>query len=86
MERNEDMPVIRKIGMESFAANLTDLYNEVFSNKDTKHYYQKILAQLKYIGMTSDEVLAQLQSESLDPNLNMRLMIMNMFDAGHEEN
>lgn len=86
MERNEDMPVIRKIGMESFAANLTDLYNEVFSNKDTKHYYQKILAQLKYSGMTSDEVLAQLQSESLDPNLNMRLMIMNMFDAGHEEN
>ena len=86
MERNEEMPVIRKIGMESFAANLTDLYNEVFSNKDTKHYYQKILAQLKYSGMTSDEVLAQLQSESLDPNLNMRLMIMNMFDAGHEEN
>lgn len=86
MERNDDMPVIRKIGMESFAANLTDLYNEVFSNKDTKHYYQKILAKMKSYGMTSDEVLEQLHSEALDPNLNMRLMIMNMFDADHEEN
>ena len=86
MESNDDMTVIRKIGMESFAANLTDLYNEVFSNKDTKHYYQKILAKMKSYGMTSDEVLEQLHSEALDPNLNMRLMIMNMFDADHEEN
>jgi predicted ATPase len=85
MERNDDIPVIRKIGMESFAANLTDLYNEVFSNKDTRHYYEAVLGKLKYSGMTADDVLDRLRSESLDPNLNMRLMIMNMFDAENEE-
>ncbi len=79
MERCNDFPTVRKIGMESFAANMTDLYNEVFSNKDSKHYYEHILLNLKREGLSYEEVLGNLQSDALEPNLNMRLMIMNMF-------
>lgn len=85
MERHEDVPVIRKIGMESFAANLTDLYNEIFSNKDTNHYYEKVLRRLKREGCSYDDVMELLHSDALDPNLNMRLMIMNMFQSRDEE-
>lgn len=85
MERNNDIPVIRKIGMESFAANLTDLYNEVFSNHDTKHYYENVMQKLKRDNLSYEEVIRQFHSGTLDPNLNMRLMIMNMFSTNSNE-
>lgn len=85
LERNDNIPVMRRIGMESFAANLTDLYEEIFSNKDTKHYYESILEKLKREHLSYEEVLENLRSDALEPNLNMRLMIMNMFTERHEE-
>lgn len=85
LEKNDNTPIIRKIGMESFAANLTDLYEEIFSNKDTKHYYESILENLYNDKMTYEEVKSNLRSQHLEPNMNMRLLIMNIFAAGNEE-
>ena len=85
LEKNDNTPIIRKIGMESFAANLTDLYEEIFSNKDTKHYYESILENLHNDKMTYEEVKTNLRSQHLEPNMNMRLLIMNIFAAGNEE-
>lgn len=85
MERDEAHPSIRNIGIESFAANLTELYEEIFSNKDVPRYYETVLDKLYKDKKSYEEVYANLRSEHLEPNLNMRLMIMNRFCKDEED-
>src|SRR5699024_2855126 len=43
LERNENIPSVRKIAMESFGENLTILSEEVFGNKETPKHYKKFI-------------------------------------------
>ncbi|MGB0863806.1 MAG: AAA family ATPase [Saprospiraceae bacterium] len=75
IEKHENIPSIRKIGIESFGENLTTLTEEVFGNKETEHQYKKILDRLVTQGMSYSEIIETLTSDEIPLSLNARLYL-----------
>lgn len=75
LEKEENTPYIKKIGIESFGENLTTLTEEVFGNKEISKQYKKIIERLIDNGNNYEEVVSKLESDSIPLNLNARLYI-----------
>ena len=75
LEKEENTPYIKKIGIESFGENLTTLTEEVFGNKEISKQYKKIIEQLINNGNSYEEVVSKLESDNIPLNLNARLYI-----------
>ncbi len=75
LEKEENTPYIKKIGIESFGENLTILTEEVFGNKEISKQYKKIIERLIDNGNSYEEVVSKLESDSIPLNLNARLYI-----------
>lgn len=74
-ERHENLPSIRKIGIESFGENLSILTDEVFGNRNIEKQYKKIIDRFIDTGLTYDDILDQLKSDEIELSLNTRLYI-----------
>lgn len=75
IERHENTPSIRKIGLESFGENLTVLTEEVFGNKEISKQYKKIVSSLVDENYTYEEIVRKLESDGIPLSLNTRLYI-----------
>lgn len=75
LEKDENIPYIKKIGIESFGENLTTLTEEVFGNKEISKQYKKIIERLIDNGNNYEEVVSKLESDGIPLNLNVRLYI-----------
>ncbi len=75
LEKDENIPYIKKIGIESFGENLTTLTEEVFGNKEISKQYKKIIKRLIDNGNKYEEVVSKLESDGIPLNLNVRLYI-----------
>ena len=80
IERHNNVPSIRKIGIESFGENLTTLTEEVFGNKEIPKQYKKIIENLKLSGKSSLEIIQALESDNIPLSLNARLFIASLFN------
>ena len=78
-DRVEDSLAVRKIGMESFGANLSDITEEVFGTNEIPKHYQEIIRDLKYKGRNADEIIAAIQSGDIPVSLNLRLFVNSIF-------
>lgn len=79
MERMETIPVIRKIGRESFGANLTTLVEDIFGNKDISNYYKKKVKERVLEGIDFEELVQELQTDQIPLGLNLTLYIKNLY-------
>lgn len=79
MDRMGTMPAVRKIGLESFGANLTTLVEEVFSNKDIPNYYKKKTKELVSEGLDFEQIVQELQSDQIPLGLNVILYIKSLY-------
>ncbi|QIA07129.1 AAA family ATPase [Draconibacterium halophilum] len=75
MERHENTPAIRKIGLESFGENLTVLAEEVFGNKDIPKYYKSIIDQLVGQKKSYEEIVGLIESDATPLSLNAKVYI-----------
>lgn len=75
LEKNGNVPYIRKIGIESFGENLTTLTEEVFGNKEISKQYKKIIDRLLANENDYESVVTKLESDNIPLNLNTRLYI-----------
>ncbi len=75
LERDEDIPSIHPIGIESFGEDIGILTDEVFGNKEVPKQYKKIIDSLAVVGNSFDQIVAQLESENVPLSLNTRLYI-----------
>lgn len=75
MDRHENIPAIRKIGLESFGENLTILTEEVFGNKDTPKHYKKIIEDLIERGNSYEQIIRILESDNIPLSLNAKIFI-----------
>lgn len=79
MERHNNIPTVRKIGMESFGENLTTLTEEIFGNKTIPKQYKKIIQQLVSDGKSFDEIITTLKKdEDRSLSLNARIYIKSL--------
>ena len=75
MERNGDVPLIRRIGIESFGENLTTLTEEVFGNKEIPKQYKRIIDEQIEYGKSFDDIVSLIQFDNVPLSLNAKLYI-----------
>lgn len=75
IERNGNIPDIRRIGIESFGENLTTLTDDVFGNREIPKQYKKIIDEKASLGMSFEEIISLLQFDEMPLSLNTRLYI-----------
>ena len=78
-DREDDVLSIRKIGLESFGANLSDITEEVFGTNEIPKHYHSTIRRLKNDGMTSDEIVETIQSDNVPVSLSLRLFIRSLY-------
>ena len=82
-----NMPSVKRIGMESFGENLTNLTEEVFDNKDITPYYVKMLKGLIDNGLGYEEIVRLVQSEDIPVSLNLTILLRTLIEnKNNEEN
>lgn len=75
MERNGNIPDIRRIGIESFGENLTTLTDDVFGNREIKKQYKRIIDEQVTNGKNYEQIINLIQFDDLPLSLNTRLYI-----------
>lgn len=75
MERVGNVPMIRRIGIESFGENLTTLTEEVFGNKEIPKQYKRIIDEQIDDGKSFDEIVSMIQFDDIPLSLNAKLYI-----------
>ena len=85
MKRLNDIPLVKRIGMESFGENLTNLTEEVFDNKDITPYYVKVLRSLVKKGLSYDNIVDLIQSEDIPVSLNLSILLRTLIENRRDE-
>jgi hypothetical protein len=75
LDRTEDIPTIRPIGIESFGEDIGVLTDEVFGNKEVPKQYKKIIDDLAFARNSFDQIVERLESDNFPLSLNARLYI-----------
>jgi|SRR5690554_368892 len=78
-DRIEDLLSIRKIGLECFGANLSDITEEVFGTNEIPKHFQEIIKSLKNSGKNYDEIIDAIKSENIPVSLNLKLYIKSIY-------
>ncbi|MGZ4160887.1 MAG: AAA family ATPase, partial [Neobacillus sp.] len=73
IEKFENTPTVRKIGLESFGGNLGTLTEDVFGNREITKTHELIVEDLVQQKYTYDQIIEILQTEDIPVNLNVRL-------------
>jgi AAA15 family ATPase/GTPase len=85
VERHENFPSVRRIGLESFGENLSTLTEEVFGNKDVPKQYKKIIDELVEHGHSFEQILEIIEFDQLPLSLNTRLYIKSLVRTQNEK-
>lgn len=75
MEKDNNSPILRKIGIESFGENLTVLTEDVFSNSEINKQYKVILDKIIEKYYNYETILEKLENDNLPLSLNAKIYI-----------
>lgn len=75
IDRHENTPSVRRIGIESFGENISVLTDEVFGNKTSLKQYKKIIEELVSEGKSFEGIVELLEFDQMPLSLNTRLYI-----------
>lgn len=75
MEKDNDIPFLRKVGVESFGENLTVLTEDVFSNREINKHYKVILDKMIIRYSDYDTILQRIERENLPLSLNAKIYL-----------
>ncbi|MET4082958.1 ABC-type lipoprotein export system ATPase subunit [Pedobacter sp. UYP30] len=78
MERDGNIPSIRRIGLECFGENLSVITDEVFGDREIPKQYKKIITELVDQGKTYDEIVKLLEFDEYPLSLNASIFIKNI--------
>jgi ABC-type multidrug transport system ATPase subunit len=75
MEREGNIPLVRRIGIESFGENLTTLTEDVFGNKEIPKQYKRIIDEQIEYGKNFEDIVSMIQYDDVPLSLNAKLYI-----------
>ncbi|MCF8274939.1 MAG: AAA family ATPase [Flavobacteriaceae bacterium] len=75
MEKDNNIPFIRKIGVESFGENLTVLTEDVFSNSEINKHYKVMLDKMIEQYYNYETILEKIENDNLSLSLNAKIYI-----------
>lgn len=85
MRRIGNIPSVKRIGIESFGENLTNITEEVFDNKDITPYYYMVLKKLVDDGLNYEDIIKQVQSENIPVSLNLTILLESLIVSRKNE-
>ena len=85
MDRNGNIPSIRRIGLECFGENLSVITDEVFGDREIPKQYKKIITELIKDGKTYEEIIALLEFDDRPLSLNVCIFIKNIIKTESNE-
>ncbi|EKA7411495.1 AAA family ATPase [Vibrio parahaemolyticus] len=80
ISREENVPSVKNIGIESFGENLSIITEEVFGNRTIPKFYETTIKNLVKRFKTYDRVLEIMKNGNLPLSLNVRLYLQNLVD------
>lgn len=80
ISREENLPSVKKIGVESFGENLSVITEEVFGNRSIPKFYETTIKKLVRRYKTYDNVLAVMSEDNLPLSLNVRLYLQSLVE------
>ncbi len=78
-DRIEDTLAVRKIGIECFGANLSDITEDVFGTNEIPKHYQRIIRRLHREEKTAEEIIEAIQSDGVPISLGLRLFVKSLY-------
>ncbi|ACH64789.1 conserved hypothetical protein (plasmid) [Aliivibrio fischeri MJ11] len=84
ISREEDVPSVKNIGIESFGENLSVITEEVFGNRKIPKIYEATISRLVNQYKTYDKVIEIMKNGNLPLSLNVRLYLQNLVDRNAE--
>ncbi|WCO00566.1 AbiJ-related protein [Psychroserpens ponticola] len=75
MEKDNNTPFLRKIGVESFGENLTVLTEDVFTNRDIDKHYKVILDKMIENYHNYEFIVKKIENENMPLSLNAKLYL-----------
>jgi ABC-type nitrate/sulfonate/bicarbonate transport system ATPase subunit len=85
MDRNGNVPSVRRIGLESFGENLSVISDEVFGDREVPKQYKKIIIQLIEEGRAYEEIIGLLEFDQYPLSLNACIFIKNIIKERDEK-
>lgn len=80
LERESNIPSLRRINIECFGENLGILTDEVFGDRGVSKQYKKILTRLVSEGKSFDEILDILEYDEVPLSLNARIYLKHIIE------
>jgi ABC-type multidrug transport system ATPase subunit len=80
ISREENVPSVKKIGVESFGENLSVITEEIFGNRAIPKFYETTIKKLVQSHKTYDNVLKVMKEGNLPLSLNVRLYLQNLVE------
>lgn len=81
IDREVDMLTFRRIGIECFGANLSDITEEIFGINEIPKHYQQIIRRLKNNGMSEEEITESIRTDNVPLSLHLRLFIKSLYST-----
>jgi predicted ATPase len=75
IDRENSMPMVRRIRIESFGENLGILSDEVFGDREMPKQYKKIINELIKKGLSFENIVSALEYDEVPLSLNARIYI-----------
>ena len=85
INRDLDVPSMRRIRIESFGENLGVLNDEVFGDSQVPKQYKKIIEGFINKGMTFNQIVQLVESPEAPLSLNARILITNLIKTKSEK-
>lgn len=80
ISREENIPSVKKIGIESFGENLSVITEEIFGNRVIPKFYESTIKTLVSRHKTYDKVLEIMKDGNLPLSLNVRLYLQSVVE------
>lgn len=85
VSREGDFCAVRKIGMDSLGANLSDISDHVFGTMELPQHYKEIVRELNNYKFSPDKIETLIQSGSLPLSLPVRLYLDSFADLNNNK-
>jgi len=85
LDREGNIPAVRRIGLESFGENLGTLTTEVFGDREMPKQYKKIISELVKKDMSYEELVKLLEFDEYPLSLNTTIFIRNLLKEKNEK-
>lgn len=79
LEREHNIPSLRRIGIESFGSDISTISNEIFRDRETTKTYSTIIKDLKNKMWNKDQILEYLKSGNMPLSLEARMEVESIF-------